>query len=102
MTQKTRWPWFDSFLTLNPREYLGKVKCPTLAINGEKDTQVYHDNLDVIKELVPQATTMLMPGLNHMMQHAVTGEIAEYDEIRETISTDVLDAIVKFIENACK
>lgn len=97
MTQSTRAPWFDAFLTFNPREYLKKVKCPTLAINGEKDTQVYPDNLDVIKELAPQAKTILMPGLNHMMQHAVTGEMTEYDEIRETTSPDVLDAIVRFI-----
>lgn len=39
-----------------------------------------------------------MPGLNHMLQHAVTGEITEYNEIRETISPDVLDAILRFIE----
>lgn len=102
MSQKTRGPWFDTFLTLNPREYLGKVKCLTLAINGEKDTQVYPDNLNVVQQLVPQAKTMLMPELNHLMQHAVTGEMAEYGEIRETISPEVLDAVVKFIKDTCK
>ncbi len=39
-----------------------------------------------------------MPGLNHLFQHAVTGEISEYDEIRETISPEVLEAILRFIE----
>lgn len=99
MMQKTRSPWFDTFLTLNPREYLGMVKCPILAVNGERDTQVYPDNLDVIRVLVPHAKTMLMPELNHLMQHAVTGEATEYNEIRETISSEVLDAIVQFIHN---
>lgn len=102
MTQSTRAPWLDAFLVLNPREYLGKVKCPILAINGEKDKQVYPDNLTVIKEYIPQAETLLMPKLNHLMQHAVTGEITEYDEIKETISPDVLDAIVRFIRNTCE
>ena len=102
MTQSTRAPWFDAFLVLNPREYLGKVKCPVLAINGEKDKQVYPDNLTVIKENIPQAETLLMPELNHLMQHAVTGEMTEYDEIRETISPDVLEAIVRFIRNTCE
>lgn len=100
MTQSTRAPWIDAFIVLNPREYIKKVKCPVLAINGEKDTQVYPDNLTVIKEYAPQAETMLMPGLNHLMQHAVTGEVSEYDEIRETISPEVLDAIVKFIKDS--
>lgn len=99
MTQSTRAPWFDAFIVLNPREYIKKVKCPVLAINGEKDTQVYPDNLTVIKEYAPQAKTMLMPGLNHLMQHAETGEVSEYDAIRETISPEVLDAIVKFIKD---
>lgn len=102
MTQSTRAPWFDAFLVLNPREYLVKVKCPALAINGEKDKQVYPDNLTVIKNLVPHAKTMLMPDLNHLMQHADTGEMTEYDSIRETISPDVLDAIARFINSICK
>lgn len=100
MTQGARSPWFDAFLILDPREYIAKVKCPVLAINGEKDTQVYPDNLSVIKELAPQSETLLMPGLNHLLQHAVTGETAEYDEIRETISPEALEAIARFIKTA--
>lgn len=99
MTQSTRAPWFDAFLVLNPRDWLKKVECPVLAINGEKDRQVYPDNLTVIKEYIPEAETILMPGLNHLMQHAVTGEMIEYDEIRETISPDVLQTIVRFIRD---
>lgn len=57
------------------------------------------DNLAVIKEFVPKAEAMLMPDLNHLLQHAVTGEMTEYDEIRETISPEVLEAIVQFINN---
>lgn len=102
MTQSTRSPWFDAFLLLNPREYLYKVKCPVLAINGGKDKQVYPDNLTVIKEFLPHAKTILMPDLNHLMQHAVTGETAEYAEIRETFSTEALDAIVEFIKLICQ
>ena len=99
MSQKTRTPWFDALLTLNPKDYLGKLRCPVLAINGGKDTQVYADNLTVIKEFVPKAQTMLMPQLNHLMQTAVTGEPSEYGEIRETISPEVLEAIVQFIKS---
>lgn len=102
MTQKIRGPWVDTLVTLNPREFLGNVKCPVLAINGEKDTQVFPDNLNVVKEYIPQAETKLMPELNHLLQHAVTGEVSEYDEIRETISPEVLDAIELFIKNNCK
>lgn len=98
MTQKVRTPWFDTLLTIDARDFLGKVKCPMLAVNGDKDTQVTSDNLTVIKTLVPHAETKLMPALNHLMQHAVTGEAAEYDTIRETISPEVLEAIAGFIQ----
>lgn len=40
-----------------------------------------------------------MPSLNHLMQHAQTGEVAEYSEIRETISPDVLALILSFIKD---
>ncbi|MGQ9644902.1 MAG: alpha/beta hydrolase family protein, partial [Ignavibacterium sp.] len=30
-------PWFRYFLKFNPIEYLEKIKCPVLAINGERD-----------------------------------------------------------------
>lgn len=102
MSQTTRGPWVDTFVTLNPREFLGNVKCPVLAINGEKDKQVFPDNLNVVKEYIPQAETKLMPELNHLLQHAVTGEVSEYNEIRETISPEVLDAIQLFIKNHSK
>lgn len=97
MTQQVRSPWFDAFVLLNPADYLKQIRCPILAVNGGQDTQVHPDNLKVIQLLAPQAEVMLMPGLNHLLQHAVTGEVSEYGTIRETISPEVLDAIVRFI-----
>lgn len=102
IVQMSREPWFDVLIALKPSEYLKKLKCPALAINGGKDTQVSPDNLSVIKDLAPQTMTVLMPELNHLMQHAVTGEVSEYGEIHETISPEVLGAIVQFIKNNCK
>lgn len=98
-TQKIRTPWFDILLGIDPEEDIAGIKCPLLAINGDKDTQVEAGpNLTVIKKNCPRAEIRMMPSLNHMMQHAQTGEIAEYNEIRETISPEVLDIILEFIK----
>lgn len=98
MSQQNRTPWFDAFLNIDPSEYLGKLKCQLLAINGDKDTQVdAQSNLDVIRRCVPQADIRKMPELNHMLQHAETGEVSEYGEIRETISPEVLEIIAEFV-----
>ncbi len=97
-TQKIRTPWFDTLITINPQTFLSKIKCPVLAINGDKDTQVEAGaNIGIIKKNIPKAETHVMPGLNHLMQHCETGEMAEYDSIRETISPEVLDLILSFI-----
>lgn len=96
--QRQRTPWLDAFIGLDGRDYLPDVKCPLLAIGGDKDCQVAPDNLDVVRSLVPQARVLLMPGLNHLLQHAVTGRADEYATIRETISPDVLTAIADFIK----
>jgi hypothetical protein len=39
------------------------------------------------------------PGLNHLLQHATTGEVSEYGDITETISPEVLTDITLFIKN---
>lgn len=99
-TQKVRTPWFDTLLTIDSAESISKTKCPVLAINGDKDTQVeVKPNLDVIRNHCKSATIKEMPGLNHLLQHAKTGETAEYDQIRETISPEVLEIILQFIKN---
>ena len=68
-----------------------------LALNGEKDIQVNHEqNLPAIKSAVEKGgnrkvKTVAMPGLNHLFQHAETGAITEYQTIEETFSPEALD-----------
>lgn len=94
---RVRAEWFDAFVALDPARDIKNVKCPVIAFNGDRDTQVYPDNLEVLKKLLPKAQVRLMPGLNHLLQHAETGEASEYGEIRETISPEVLEEIAAFI-----
>lgn len=98
-SQKNRTAWIDTFLAIDPAGDLSRIKCPVLAINGEKDTQVdAKSNLAAVAKHVSNAETVAMPSLNHLMQHATTGEVAEYGEIRETISPEVLELILEFIK----
>ena len=44
-------PWFRFFIAYDPSIALQKVRCPVLALNGEKDTQVVpKENLDRIEK----------------------------------------------------
>jgi uncharacterized protein len=92
-------PWFRFFLTFDPRPTLAKVRCPVLALNGEKDLQVPpKENLAEIAKAIKKGgntrvTTKELPGLNHLFQTCTTGSVAEYDQIEETISPTALKVI---------
>jgi hypothetical protein len=97
-------PWFRYFLDYDPLPALGKVKCPVLALNGERDLQVIaKENLALIQKTLEDAgnkdvTTRELPQLNHLFQHAESGTPAEYGAIEETISPEVLQIIGDWID----
>ena len=96
-------PWFRFFLTYDPKPALTKVRCPVLAINGEKDLQVpAKQNLEAIASALKLSgnshiTTKELPGLNHLFQTCKTGAPSEYALIEETIAPPVLTLIGDWI-----
>ena len=97
-------PWFRYFLKFNPIEYLEKIKCPVLAINGEKDLQVSpNENLSAIENVLKRSGNKRylikqLPGLNHLFQASQYGTISEYGVIEETISPVALETITNWLK----
>ncbi|MEP6920723.1 MAG: alpha/beta fold hydrolase [bacterium] len=95
--------WFRYFLLFDPAPTLAQVRVPVLALNGEKDLQVPpKENLALIEAALKRGgnkhyTVMLMPGLNHLFQHAQTGLPSEYGASEETIAPVVLQTISDWI-----
>jgi pimeloyl-ACP methyl ester carboxylesterase len=96
-------PWMKDFLLYDPYQDLLQVKCPLLSLIGEKDMQVVADsNSMVIRDALEEggnqdATVMVLPGLNHLLQTAQTGSPAEYEQIAETMSETALNTIISWI-----
>ena len=96
-------PWFRFFLTYEPATLLQRVKCPVLALNGEKDVQVDPRlNLPAIEAALKKGgntrfKTVEFPSLNHLFQSCTTGGLSEYRSIEETISLTVLQTITAWI-----
>lgn len=96
-------PWFSHFLKYDPYPALTKLKCPVLALIGEKDLQVPpNSNLPAIEKALAEGgnknfKTLELPGLNHLFQQCETGAVAEYAQIEETISPEVLEIISEWI-----
>jgi fermentation-respiration switch protein FrsA (DUF1100 family) len=79
------------------------VKCPVLAINGEKDLQVDpKQNLPPIEAALKAAgnadiTFKELPGLNHLFQTCKTGSPSEYSQIEETFNEAALTVVGDWI-----
>ena len=92
-------PWLRFYLTYDPRPALENVRCPVLALDGEKDLQVApRENLDAIAGALRaggnrQFQVRELPGLNHLFQTCRTGSVTEYGTIEETLAPVVLKAI---------
>lgn len=101
-------PWMQFFIKYNPAVSLDKVKCPVLAINGEKDLQVPAKiNLEAIKKALDKgknkkSTVMELPNLNHLFQECKSGSPEEYATIEETFSPKALEVVKNWIQNQVK
>jgi hypothetical protein len=96
-------PWYRFILFHDPRPVLKQVRCPVLAIAGERDLQVpAKQNLPAIAGALKEGgnrdyTTIELPGLNHLLQTSRTGSPNEYAQIEETISPKALELIANWI-----
>ncbi|MBK9098916.1 MAG: alpha/beta fold hydrolase [bacterium] len=101
-------PWFRYFINYDPYPTLKEVKCPVLAINGEKDLQVpSKENLSAIEQALKEGGNknykiVEMPGLNHLFQKSKTGAPIEYGNIEETFSEDAMKIIADWINQEMK
>jgi len=100
-------PWFRSWLLFDPAETMKKVKQPILILQGSLDTQIppaQADKLEALsrarKGLGPTATRkMIVPGVNHLLVPARTGEVDEYATLGSaSVSPDVTSAIVDWLK----
>lgn len=97
-------PFMKYDLFFDPAEELSKIKCPMLAIMGDKDIQVLPHNLEKIERIVKNGgnkmiTTELFNGKNHLLQSCIKCTIEEYRELEETMSPEVQEKISKWINS---
>lgn len=91
-------PYYRQMLRYDPIPDIEKVKCPWLALNGDRDVQVLCANLDTIATHAPQADTVTMVGHNHLFQHSTTGMPDEYASLHEDISIETLNTIISWLD----
>jgi uncharacterized protein len=103
--QRVATPWFRSLIRQNPADHLSRLDLPVLALLGEKDVQISpKENAAAVEGALRAAptsdyTVKVLPGLNHLFQHAATGALSEYGTIEETIAPEVLELVTEWIRS---
>jgi uncharacterized protein len=97
--------WFRSFLLFDPAKLMPKVKQPVLIIQGDLDTQVAPANADTLAALARArkkagpVELLHLPGLNHLLVPATTGEASEYSALKDKkVAPAVTAAIIDWLK----
>lgn len=98
-----RSPWFRYFLDYDPAPALARLKCPVLALFGERDLQVPTDaNRAAMEALARKSgnadwTITVVPQANHLYQAATTGSASEYPRLKKEFAPGFIDTLVPWL-----
>jgi hypothetical protein len=96
--------WFRSFLQYQPAKVMERVRQPILIVQGELDRQVRPHHAEKLAEMAKArkrkapVEIVQLPGINHLLVRAATGEISEYPELKEkTVVPEVAERIAEWL-----
>jgi pimeloyl-ACP methyl ester carboxylesterase len=102
--QQADTPWFASFLAFDPARSIQDARQPILIVQGELDTQVPPHHADTLAELARARKRKVdvevakVPGVNHLLVPAVTGEVSEYGRLEpKQVSPAATDPIAAWL-----
>ena len=96
-------PWFREFLDFDPEQLFAQLKCPVLALNGDRDLQVdADDTVPLLRSAYEKSgnkdfTVAEITGVNHLFQRAPSGSPALYGAFEDTIAPEVLSVITHWV-----
>jgi pimeloyl-ACP methyl ester carboxylesterase len=88
--------WFKSLLMFDPQKVMQRIEQPILIIQGDLDQQVFPHHADQLAALArtrkkaPPPEVVHLPGINHLLVPAKTGDVAEYGSLPDKTVTPVV------------
>lgn len=96
---------FQSILSSDPAKLMQDVRQPVLIVQGTVDKQVDPSNADRLETLArarknaPPVDVVRVPGVNHLLVPAQTGEVDEYGSLKDKhVSPAVTSAVVNWLK----
>jgi pimeloyl-ACP methyl ester carboxylesterase len=97
--------WFRSLLMFDPSKVMPDISQPILIIQGDLDQQVLPHHADQLAALArnrkksPPVELVHLPGINHLLVPAKTGDVAEYSSLPDkTITPAVAKTIADWLK----
>jgi pimeloyl-ACP methyl ester carboxylesterase len=98
-------PEFQTLLTNEPGKVIAEVQQPMFILHGTLDTKVDPSNADRLLELAkarknhPPVDIVKVPGVNHLLERATTGEEDEYGSLPDKhVSNAVTQALIEWLK----
>ena len=97
-------PWFQSLLAFDPGKTAHDLDGPMLILHGTVDREVPVAHADKLVAAAQKGdrdrvAVKVLPGVNHLLQAATTGDLAEYATLSgKGVSADVLTAVVGWLQ----
>jgi uncharacterized protein len=98
-------PWFASFLAFDPAPLVAKLDQPILVIQGALDMQVPPHHAEKLGALAnarkkaPKTEVVIVPGINHLLVPAKTGDVSEYASLPDrTVSPEIAARIAAWLK----
>src|SRR5262249_14902098 len=95
---------FQTLLTNDPAKIIPDVKQPLLIVQGALDTQIEPANADKLEALAKgrkkaaPVSVVRVPGVNHLLVPATTGEVDEYPSLKNaTVSPVATQALADWL-----
>lgn len=105
--QQADTPWFKSLLQFDPAEVMKDVRQPILVLQGDLDKQVRPHHADKLAQLARGRTrkaaveVLHIPGVNHLLVPATTGEVSEYGALKDRkVAGEVPAKIAEFLRSS--
>lgn len=98
-------PYMKSWLKIDPREEIAKLKCPVLIVQGTTDLQVPTEQAELLKSASPRATVKMIQGMNHVLKQAPADReknLATYNDPKLALSPGLAPAVAEFVRATTK
>ncbi len=95
-------PYLVSWFRYTPEKEIVKLTCPVLLIQGDKDIQVNTAQLTALKLAKPDAESLLVHGMNHVLK--ITGndaaqQMASYTDPALPLAPELTKGLASFLLN---